>query len=389
MERRMSKAQHFVLAAGGTGGHMVPAAALAAELGRRGHRVALISDDRGVRFPGLFEGVQTHILPAGRLSGGPIGWARAAKAMLSGRSMAIELFRHFQPAAVIGFGGYPALPALLAAFNRKIPTAIHEQNAVLGRVNRLVAGRVSAIATSYATVERLKDAYRGKTHLVGNPVRDSIIALRAKPYPLIEEDGIFRVLVTGGSQGASILSQVVPDGLSLLPINFRRRLQVTHQARIEDIDAARAKYAELSIAADLATYLPDLPEHLAWAHLVIARAGASTLAELTCAGRPAILVPLPSATDDHQTVNAREMTAAGGARTIDQRNFTPIELAKQMQRLGLDPAALNNAAARARSCGRPDAARDLADLVESLAETGGDMPIGAAQSKKNDGMAFA
>jgi UDP-N-acetylglucosamine--N-acetylmuramyl-(pentapeptide) pyrophosphoryl-undecaprenol N-acetylglucosamine transferase len=176
-----------------------------------------------------------------------------------------------------------------------------------------------------------------------------------------------------------VLSQVVPDGLSLLPVSFRRRLQVTHQARIEDIEAARAKYAELSIAADLATYLPDLPEQLAWAHLVIARAGASTLAELTVAGRPAILVPLPSATDDHQTANAREMTAAGGARTIEQRAFTPVELAKQMQKLGLDPAALQNAAGRARSCGRPDAARDLADLVESLDDTPGDMPIGEAR----------
>lgn len=378
----MSKTRHFVLAAGGTGGHMVPAAALAVELTRRGHHVALVSDERGVRFPGLFEGIQTHILPAGRLTGGPSGWAKAVSNMIKGRSMALDLYRDFRPAAVIGFGGYPALPALLAAFNQKIPTAVHEQNAVLGRVNRLVAGKVSAIATSYANVERLKDRYRGKTHLVGNPVRDSVLALRARPYPLIEEDGIFRVLVTGGSQGASVLSQVVPDGLSLLPVSFRRRLQVTHQARIEDIETARAKYAELSIAADLATYLPDLPEQLAWAHLVIARAGASTLAELTCAGRPAILVPLPSATDDHQTVNAREMTAAGGARTIDQRSFTPIELAKQMQRLGLDPSALQNAAARARSCGRPDAARDLADLVESLDETAGDMPIGAAHPVK-------
>ncbi|MGH6614881.1 undecaprenyldiphospho-muramoylpentapeptide beta-N-acetylglucosaminyltransferase [Sphingomonas sp.] len=386
----MSITRHFVLAAGGTGGHMVPAASLAAELGRRGHHVSLISDERGVRFPGLFEGIQTHILPAGRLKGGPIGWARAASAMLKGRTLAIELYRHQRPAAVIGFGGYPALPALLAAFNQGIPTAVHEQNAVLGRVNRLVAGKVSAIATSYAEVERLKDAHRGKTHLVGNPVRDAVLALRSQPYPLLEEDGIFRVLVTGGSQGASVLSQVVPDGLSLLPINFRRRLQVTHQARIEDIDAARAKYAELSIAADLATYLPDMPEQLAWAHLVIARAGASTIAELTAAGRPAILVPLPSATDDHQTANAREITMAGGARTVDQRSFTPKELAKQMQRLGLDPAALQNAAGRARSCGRPDAARDLADLVESLDAPPGDMPVGEGRSKKfGDKAAFA
>ncbi|WP_339426736.1 glycosyltransferase, partial [Pseudomonas proteolytica] len=196
---------------------------------------------------------------------------------------------------------------LLAAFNQGIPTAVHEQNAVLGRVNRLVANKVDAIATSYEDVARLAPKLRVKTHLVGNPVRDAVLALRSKPYPLLEEDSIFRVLVTGGSQGASVLSQVVPDGLSLLPVAFRRRLQVTHQARIEDNDACRAKYAELSIAADLATYLPDLPEQLAWAHLVIARAGASTLAELTCAGRPAILVPLPSATDDHQTANAREM----------------------------------------------------------------------------------
>jgi len=388
MERRMSLAKHFVLAAGGTGGHMVPAAALAAELGKRGHRVALISDERGVRFPGLFEGVQTHILPAGRLSGGPIGWARAGKAMIDGRAMAIQLFKGFRPAAVIGFGGYPALPALLAAFNQGIPAAVHEQNAVLGRVNRLVAGRVAAIATSYEKTERLKDGYRGKTHLVGNPVREAVLELRHKPYPLIEEDSIFRVLVTGGSQGASVLSQVVPDGLSLLPVNFRRRLQVTHQARIEDIEACRAKYAELQIAAELATYLPDLPEQLGWTHLVIARAGASTIAELTAAGRPAILVPLPGATDDHQTANAREITAAGGARTIDQRGFTPVELAKQMQKLGLDPAALQNAAARARSCGRPDAARDLADLVESLDAPEGDLPIGAAQAS-NGGMAFA
>lgn len=382
----MSTARHFVLAAGGTGGHMVPAAALAAELVKRGHYVALVSDDRGVRFPGLFEGIQTHVLPAGRLGGGLPGYARAGMAMLRGRAMAIELYKSFRPDAVIGFGGYPALPALLAAFSQDIPTAVHEQNAVLGRVNRLVAGKVAAIATSYPEVARLSPKHRAKTFLVGNPVRDAVLALRAKPYPLLEEDGIFRVLVTGGSQGASVLSQVVPDGLSLLPVAFRRRLQVTHQARIEDIDACRSKYAELSIAADLATYLPDMPEQLAWAHLVIARAGASTLAELTCAGRPAILVPLPSATDDHQTANARDMTQAGGARTIDQRSFTPVELAKQMQKLGLDPTALQNAAGRARACGRPDAVRDLADLVESLGDKLGDMPIGKPQPVK---VAFA
>lgn len=375
--------RHFVLAAGGTGGHMVPAAALAAELTRRGHRVALVSDARGVRFPGLFEDIQTHVLPAGRFVGGPVGWAKALREMWRGRAMARELYKTFRPAAVIGFGGYPAMPALLAAFAEGIPTAIHEQNAVLGRVNRLVAGKVDAIALSYEDTQRLSAKHATKTRLIGNPVRDQVLALRSRPYPLLEEDGIFRVLVTGGSQGASILSQVVPDGLAMLPVTFRRRLQVTHQARIEDIDAVRAKYAEHEIPAELATYLPDLPEQLAWAHLVIARAGASTLAELTVAGRPAILVPLPSATDDHQTVNAREMTKAGGARTIAQKDFTPVELAKQMQKLGLDPAALENAASRARACGRPEAASDLADLVESLDAPRMVLPVGKSQGTRN------
>jgi UDP-N-acetylglucosamine--N-acetylmuramyl-(pentapeptide) pyrophosphoryl-undecaprenol N-acetylglucosamine transferase len=281
---------------------------------------------------------------------------------------------------VIGFGGYPALPSILAAFRAGVPTIIHEQNAVLGRVNRFVAGRVDAIATSYADVERVKPGWEAKTHLVGNPVREAVLNLRNRPYPILEEDGIFRVLVTGGSQGASVLSQVVPDGLALLPVHFRRRLQVTHQARVEDIDAVRAKYKAHEIPAEIATYLPDLPEHLAWSHIVIARAGASTIAELTAAGRPAILVPLPSATDDHQTANAREITQAGGARTIAQRAFTAPELAKQIQKLGLDTQALENAASRARGCGRPHAVRDLADLVESIhAPTA---PVGRARTTK-------
>lgn len=367
--------RHYVLAAGGTGGHMIPAHALAEELLMRGHRVALITDDRGARIPGLFDRVQVHILPAGRLSGGPVGWFRAVRNILTGRAMALRLYETFLPSAVIGFGGYPALPALLAAKRDRIPTLIHEQNAVLGRVNRLMAGRVDAIATAYEEVQRLSAKAAEKAHLVGNPVRDEVLALRDQPFPPLTEDGIFRVLVTGGSQGASILSAVVPEGLALLPEHFRRRLQVTQQCRAEDIDEVRARYAALGIPADLATYLPDLPERLAWSHLVIGRAGASTIAELTAAGRPAILVPLPSATDDHQTYNAKEMARAGGARMIAQSKFTPVELAKQMQKLGLEPEALAKAAERAKSAGRPNAARDLADLVERTGVAPGADPL--------------
>ena len=363
--------RHYVLAAGGTGGHMVPAHALAEELLARGHRVALITDDRGARIPGLFDKVQVHVLPAGRLAGGPLGWLRAARSIMTGRAMALRLYETFRPAAVIGFGGYPALPALLAARKDKVPTLVHEQNAVLGRVNRLVASRVDAIATSYPEVQRLPAKARHKTDFVGNPVRDEVVAIREQPFPALDGDGVFRLLVTGGSQGATILGSVVPDGLSLLPEHFRRRLQVTQQCRAEDIERVRERYAALGIPAELATYMEDLPARLAWAHLVIARAGASTIAELTAAGRPAILIPLPSATDDHQTANAREMAKAGGARMIAQSKFTPIELAKQMQKLALDPEALANAAARARALGKPDAARALADLVERVGSDGG------------------
>jgi len=359
-------AKHFVLAAGGTGGHMVPAYALAAELMARGHRVALITDARGAKIPGLFEGVPVHVLPAGRLTKSPLSWPGAARGIYAGRAMALRLYKDFEPSAVVGFGGYPAFPALIAALARGIPTAVHEQNAVLGRVNRLLAGRVDAIATSYPNVERMKPKFSAYTHLVGNPVREDVIAIREQDFPPLDENGIFRVLVTGGSQGANILSRVVPDGLALLPLGFRRRLQVTQQCRAEDLEMVRARYEDLGIPADLATYMPDLPARLSWSHLVIARAGASTIAELTAAGRPAILIPLPSATDDHQSYNVIEMVEAGGARAIDEAVFTPIELAKQMQKLGLDPAALENAAKRAKSCGRPEAARDLADLIESL-----------------------
>jgi UDP-N-acetylglucosamine--N-acetylmuramyl-(pentapeptide) pyrophosphoryl-undecaprenol N-acetylglucosamine transferase len=362
----MSVSRNFVLAAGGTGGHIIPAYALGAELMRRGHQVALITDNRGSKIPGCPEGMEMHIMPAGRVAGGPRGWLAAARNIWRGRAMARKLLTEFEPTAVVGFGGYPALPALLGAFSQDIPTVIHEQNAVLGRVNRLVAGKVNAIATAYPDVQRIKAGHSGKVHLVGNPVRREVIDLRDEPFPPFIEDGVFRVLVTGGSQGASILSEIVPDGLARLPLNLRRRLQVTQQCRAEDLEAVRKTYADHQIPAQLATYLEDFPERLGWSHLVIGRAGASTIAELTCAGRPAILIPLPSAMDNHQAFNVSEMVKAGGARAIKQAAFTPVELAKQIQKMALLPETLENAARAAKSCGRPDAVHDLADLVESF-----------------------
>lgn len=364
---------NFVLAAGGTGGHMVPAHALAAELADRGHGVLVITDARGARFPGLFEKIPVHVLPAGRLGRNPVALAKAVVSVLRGRAEARRIYRNHRPDAVVGFGGYPAFPALLAASASNIPTVLHEQNAVLGRVNRFLAGQASAIGTAFAEIDRLKPRYRDKVVLVGNPVRDAIVRTGEMPFPPFDETSPLKILVTGGSQGASILGRVVPGGLGMLEPSLRHRLQVVQQCRPEDIEDIRARYGELEIPAELMTYIVDMPAKLADAHLVIARSGASTVAELSAAGRPAILVPFAAATDDHQSANARDMVRAGGARAIAERDFTEEALARQVEAIAGDPQALANAAARSLSVGRPNAARDLADLVERVG--GGLSPI--------------
>lgn len=388
---RTGASRHYVLAAGGTGGHLIPAFALAQELDRRGHHVALITDERGAAIPGKPDFLTAHVIPAGRFGKNPLRWLGGIKAVLEGRAMAHRLFDSFAPSAVVGFGGYPALPAMLAAGGSGIPTVIHEQNAVLGRVNRLLAGRVDAIATAYLEVERLKHKHTDKVHVVGNPVRPEVLALRDEDYPPFTEDGLLKVLVTGGSQGARVLSEVVPDGLAMLPPALRQRLQVTQQCRAEDLERVRERYRTHDIPAELGTYFEDMEVRLAECHLFIGRAGASTIAELTAVGRPAILIPLPIATDDHQAANTREMVKAGGARMIRQPAVTVKEvtgwdhkdnrervaqsdalqklskdISLQIQAMAMAPQTLSNAAHAAWNCGRPHAARDLADLVESF-----------------------
>ncbi|GGD98334.1 UDP-N-acetylglucosamine--N-acetylmuramyl-(pentapeptide) pyrophosphoryl-undecaprenol N-acetylglucosamine transferase [Tsuneonella deserti] len=358
--------RHYVLAAGGTGGHLIPAFALAAELHQRGHHVALVTDGRGAKLPGKPDFLPAHVIPAGKLGKNPLHWPKAIASILEGRRMALRLFESFQPSAVIGFGGYPVFPALLAAGSAGIPSLVHEQNAVLGRVNRFFAGRVDAIATAYPEIARLSAKHADKVHLIGNPVRAQVLDLRDQPFPAFTSEGLLRVLVTGGSQGARVLSEVVPDGLAMLPPALRQRLQVTQQCRAEDLDAVRARYRSHDIPAELGTYFEDMASRLADAHLFIGRAGASTIAELTAVGRPAILVPLPIATDDHQAANTREIVKAGGARMIRQDKFTAKELAKQIQALAQRPETLATAAHAAWNCGRPKAVQDLADLVESF-----------------------
>ena len=351
--------RHLIVAAGGTGGHMVPAHVLSGEMQRRGWTVSLITDARGLKYPGLFDGVPKHTIPSASLGGkNPIKWLSSIRQILAGRSAAFALCRKEKPAAMVGFGGYPTLPAILGAAKARVPAIVHEQNAVLGRVNRLLAPYVASVATAYTNVRRLKSP----PELVGNPVRADILALRGKPLPSSAKG--LRLLVIGGSQGAAILSRVVPQAVALLPEALRKGLAIVQQCRPEDIDQARAAYATIGAKAELSTYVEDMGGALANTHIVIARAGASTIAELTAVGRPAILVPLPTAMDNHQVYNTEEMAAAGGAVMILQSDFTPERVAREIEAMA---ARLPEAAAAAASVGRPDAGVKLADLVERLA----------------------
>jgi UDP-N-acetylglucosamine--N-acetylmuramyl-(pentapeptide) pyrophosphoryl-undecaprenol N-acetylglucosamine transferase len=356
----------IVIAAGGTGGHFFPAEALASELITRGRPVALMTDSRSSGLQSaVFAGRDRYVLSGAGIAGR--GAVRAGRAMLglgAGVVQARRILRQIEASAVVGFGGYPSVaPVLATRLLRRRPTVIlHEQNAVLGRANRFLAPRADVLALSFAETERVPE--RAATVVTGNPIRPAIAGLAQSGY-LAPGDRI-RLLVLGGSLGARVFSDVVPAGLRALPQALRNRLQVVQQCRPEDLDRVRQEYAEAGLPAELAAFFPDVATRLVAAHLVIARAGASTVAELAVVGRPAILVPLPGAIDDHQSANARALAAAGGAWVIPQREFSADALAARLSAVLADGPALAQAAVAARSEARADATGKLADLVEDL-----------------------
>ena len=360
----------ILLTAGGTGGHMFPAEALAAELLARGRRVALITDARGKGFGDRLPAVEVHHISAGGLAGrGLVARARGALQLLGGLFQARGLLRRLSPAIVVGFGGYASVPAVMAAQRAGIKTVLHEQNAVLGRANRLLARKAARIATSFDHVAGLPGGDGGKTVITGTPVRPAIAAVADSPYPGL--DGDLRLLITGGSQGARVFGRVVPAAVAMLPEALRARLRIAQQARAEDFAAARDAYDRMGVAADLATFFADMPQRLAVSHLAIMRSGASTVTELCAAGRPAILVPYPHAADDHQTANARAVATSGAAWVMPEPEFTAVALADRLNALLTAPAELAAAAAKAREAGRRDAAQRLADLVIGLVNGNG------------------
>jgi len=358
----------IVLAAGGTGGHVFPAQALAEALSARGWRIALLTDSRGTAFGDQIAGLDLYRIKAARISGSALSKLRGLTQLGLGFFQARGILRQLTPSAAVGFGGYPSVPTMWAATGARIPTLIHEQNAVLGRANRLLAARVDRIATSFDPNIVVGQKERGKSLLTGNPVRSAIREIADAPYPRRQsEDQSLNILVFGGSQGARILSDVVPAAIAALPMMDRKKLHIVQQCRAEDMDRVRQAYLKADVQADLAPFFEDMPQRLTAAHLVIARAGASTIAEITTAGRPIILVPYKHAMDDHQTANAKAVELANGGWMMSEDDFTESTLATKLKSILTDLDLLPEAAARARDASWPDAAQRLADATETLA----------------------
>jgi UDP-N-acetylglucosamine--N-acetylmuramyl-(pentapeptide) pyrophosphoryl-undecaprenol N-acetylglucosamine transferase len=364
----MTTAPLILLAAGGTGGHLFPAEALGVELMRRGLRVRLATDSRALRYGGLFSSDMIDVVPSETLrSRAPWSLAHTGIMLAAGTAVALTLMRKLRPAAVVGFGGYPTLPPLLAARMFGIPGIIHDANAVLGRANRFLSSRVNAIATSLPGVLDRDPALAAKTTTVGTPMRPAILAAAVVKYAAPEPAGPFRLLVVGGSQGARIMADIVPGAIERLEPSLWSRLILTQQVREEDMARVRAVYDRLKINAELAPFFSDLPAKLASHHLVVSRSGAGTVAELGAIGRPSILVPLPGAIDQDQFANAGVLSQAGGALRIPQAEFSSDRLAAEISALAAEPARLAALAAAARTVGRLDAAQRLADLVMKVA----------------------
>jgi UDP-N-acetylglucosamine--N-acetylmuramyl-(pentapeptide) pyrophosphoryl-undecaprenol N-acetylglucosamine transferase len=364
----MDNAPLILLAAGGTGGHLFPAEALGVELIRRGFRVRLATDSRALRYSGLFSRDTIDVVPSATVrSRAPWSLAYTGAMLLAGTAVSLNLMRRLKPAAVVGFGGYPTLPPLLAAKLFGVPGIIHEANAVLGRANRFLSSRVAAIATSLPGVLDRDPELSEKTTTVGTPMRPAILAAAAVKFASPEPAGPLRVLVVGGSQGARVMADIVPAAVERLEPALWNRLILTQQVREEDMIRVQAVYDRLKINAELAPFFGDLPARLASSHLVISRSGAGTVAELGAIGRPSILVPLPGSIDQDQFANAGVLAEAGGALRIAQRDFTPDRLAAEISALAAEPARLSAMAAGARTVGRPDAAGRLADLVANVA----------------------
>jgi UDP-N-acetylglucosamine--N-acetylmuramyl-(pentapeptide) pyrophosphoryl-undecaprenol N-acetylglucosamine transferase len=350
----------IVLSAGGTGGHLFPAQALAHELHKRGHLIVVMTDARFANYATSFPGVRIETVPSA-----PLNSLAAPFKIAAGLVLALAKLLRLKPCAVVGFGGYPSVPVMLAAVIARLPTAIIEQNAVVGRANRLVMNHVKRVAAAFP-IARFAPKDKSKIVLTGNPLRPEVTAFWGATYRGPDADGPLHLLVFAGSQGARAMSEIVPAAITRLPHHLKSRLAVVQQCRPEDIEKVRLVYAEAGIRAELKPFFHDLPQRMAQAQLVIGRSGAGTVSELMAIGRPAILVPLPHALDDNQTPNAEILSRAGAGWTVAQRDLTVENLARMLTEIFSEPADLAARARRAHELAVPGASEKLADLVEQL-----------------------
>lgn len=354
------------LSCGGTGGHMTPAQALGNDLLSRGYRVEVLTDQRGLKYAPLFSNMPMHVLRAGTAGQGIMGKIKGGMNLGLGIAQATKMISQNKPALVVGFGGYPSVPGVYAAQLLKIPTIIHEQNAIIGKANAFLAHKAERIAISLPTIQGLDEDETMRAIYTGNPVRPEIAALYAAPYPGLTDKGPLRIFIVGGSLGAKVFTDIVPDTLAQLPSEYRARLDVVQQCREDDVDRAKAAYKKAGIKARIATFFDDVATEIAAAHVVICRSGASTVAELTTAGRPAIYVPYPHHKDQQQKINADSVADVGGAWVMTEDGFTQDALRARVEIFFQSPEILFRAAEKALSCGRPDATRKLGNLVTAL-----------------------
>lgn len=361
----LEESRPIILAAGGTGGHIYPAISVARALIKRTRNIAIITDDRGTLFSQYDLNTDIYYIKASSPSGGLLRKLIGLGLLGVGFFQARSILKKIQAVAVIGFGGYPSVPTMCAAAQIGLPTIIHEQNAVMGRANRFLAPTVKKIAVSYDQVKGISPKAISKVIQTGNPVREEISKIGDKVYTALDSKGKLNVLVFGGSQGAQILSKVVPSAIAALPKNKRSRVVVTQQCHPGDMDFVKSLYKTANIQSDLRPYFNDMPDRLSAASLVISRAGASTISELVAAKRPAILVPYPHATDDHQTANAVAITSSSAGWCISEDKFTIERLKLKIQQLIENPSLLNDAADNIKDLYKFNAAETLADILEN------------------------
>lgn len=365
MNDKQQKKPLAIVTTGGSGGHIFPAEAISQALIGKGFDVVFVTDKRGKAFQGL-KGVKVYNLMAEHVMGRSFfGKIVGAFKLYCGAVQALFLLKKLKPAVVVGVGGYASLPAVLAAHLWHIPVVLHEQNAVLGRANRVLAHNTRLIALSFEPTLRVPNDIR--TVLVGMPARTDVLARANAPYPLTD-DG-FRLLIFGGSQGASFFSKRLPEAFKLLPAEVTAKMHVTAQVRAEDMEKTQELYKGIPFkSVTLKSFFDNMPELIEKSHLIIGRAGASTITEAAIIGRPAILIPLPSSADNHQMENAKRFSDAGAGWLMSEGNYEPEKFAARLAQMVGEPEILYQAGTQAHKIALPDAAEKMADVVADIAK---------------------